>query len=667
MNTQQREQILSQPHYRLASITREAVDVENRTVGCTFASTAPVERWWGIEILDMSMARLERWKNRPPLLENHRERRGVILNGDIVDGKLRGIAKLSRNPQGEQLLQDILDGIAVHTSVGYMVHDMIEMKPEEMDDELKAKCLETGLKAYRCAFEPFEGSIVDVPADITVGVGNRSIEYYDPKSISDPVELINEIRSFRDQNISNPPPATEVVGAGQQSTTINIRGSNMEQTNTVPTPPNPEDLLRAERERVEGIETVSKKFVGRVKDVEELKVRAIREGWSTERFKGEIADRITDGQPVMTPDSEIGLSPREARSYSLLRLIQHQLTDGKVRADFELECAEEIKRRTGKQFKGTPIPWEVQNRDLGVRITSASELEQLRSIALRSGMYQAARALTAATAGGAAELVGTTLRADMFIDLLRNRAVAGQVGVQVLTGVVGKITFPRQTAAGNWEWTGESGTTTGSQLSTGSITLTPKEGRAFQEYTRMLLLQSTPSIELLVQNDLLAIARLGIDKAVFHGSGTSNQPKGIINETGIGSVDGTNLSWSGVVDFETHVASANADVATMFYVTNPTIRGLLKTRTKVSGQPVYLMSEDGTVNGYQTVVSNQISSGHIFFGDFSQEVLVYFGNLDLLVNPYAKDKEGITRVNIYADVDCALRQAGAIAASSNVT
>ena len=72
------------------------------------------------------------------------------------------------------------------------------------------------------------------------------------------------------------------------------------------------------------------------------------------------------------------------------------------------------------------------------------------------------------------------------------------------------------------------------------------------------------------------------------------------------------------------------------------------------------MDERGMVNGYPSKISNQITDAHIFFGDFSPEILGYWGNLDLLVNPYAKDTEGITRVNIFADVDCRLRQAASI-------
>lgn len=432
-------------------------------------------------------------------------------------------------------------------------------------------------------------------------------------------------------------------------------------------PPTPEQLIADERARISGIEAFASKFIGRVANVDELKAEGIREGWSVEKFKGMCAERITDGEPVETPESKLGLTRKEQRSFSLLRLIQHRLTDGKIKADFELECSAEISKRTGVSPKGVYIPWDIQNREFSVPISGQRDIDQLRLIALRHGLNHALRALDSTTATGAAELVGNQLRPDMFIELLRNRSLAGRLGVMTLFGLVGNITLPRQTGAATWEWTGEGGTTSGSALTTGDIQLSPKEGRAFQEYTRMLLLQSTPSIELLVQNDLLSIARLGIDKAVFHGTAANNQPRGIVNESGVGSVDGTNIGWAGVVEFETDVEAGNADVAGMAYAMRPATKGILKTRQKALNQAVYLMDENGIVNGYRSEVSNQIEAGYIFFGDYSQEILAYWGNLDVLVNPYAKDTEGKTRINLYADVDCRLRQAAAISVSSNVS
>lgn len=428
-----------------------------------------------------------------------------------------------------------------------------------------------------------------------------------------------------------------------------------------PKQPTNEELLRTERERVKEIEAFAAKFTGRVEKIDELKRAAIDNGSTIEAFRGDIALKLAnDSRPIESPSTELGLGDREQKEYSLLRLIQSEISGGKIKAEFERDCGEAIKKRSSdKIWKGVPIPWDIQSRSMQANLTQR-EFQTLRVIAMQHGLMNGFRALTSTTATGAAELVGTDLRADLFINLLRNRSAAVLVGVTLLYGLQGNLSMPKQTGAGTWEWTGETGTTSGSALTTGSIDMSPHEGRAFQEYHRMLLLQSSPSIEMLVQNDLFTIARLGIDKAVFHGTNANNQPKGIALETGIGSVAAAGAGWDQIVEFETDVATVNADIDTMFYLMNATSRGLLKTRLKALSTAIYLMDERGMVNGYPSKISNQISNSHIFFGDFSPEILGYWGNLDLLVNPYAKDTEGITRVNIFADVDCRLREAASI-------
>jgi hypothetical protein len=123
-----------------------------------------------------------------------------------------------------------------------------------------------------------------------------------------------------------------------------------------------------------------------------------------------------------------------------------------------------------------------------------------------------------------------------------------------LSFTVGNVAIPRQTAAGSFYWVAEANAATESQLTIGQLTMSPNIGAAYQEYSTKLLLQSTPSVEALVQDDLYQIGLLGIDAAVFHGAG-SDEPTGIAGTSGIGSVDASSLGWPGAVEFETDVAT----------------------------------------------------------------------------------------------------------------
>jgi HK97 family phage major capsid protein len=661
---------------RIAETLPESYSSVSRSIRVVAASSKPTpmidwDRWMIVdEILLMEGMELPAGRSQVPLLDAHNRFTVDAILGNARDFETVGDKKeatihfssIERAVNAETLARE---GHLTDLSVGYSRSESFFVP--EGEKQIIAGKEYTGPVKVTTKWMLRELSLVPIGADenaVTKSLRMNSEAMEELQSMgmradADDRELLTYLKRIFE---------TKPVGTagGEKTTTQGVRTMDITKPADLPTK-TADQILAEERQRVSEIEKIGKRFSAKVEKLDEMQRKAVDEGWTVDRFKYELAERVSNGvEPVQTPDSQLDLTVKETKRYSLLRLIQHQL-DGRIKADFEIECSNEIAKRIGDNPQGYFIPWDIQNRDLAISIASEGEMRKLALLAERHGMHHAARALTSVAATGAAELVGTNLRADLFVELLRNRSISGRVGVTILNGLQGNLSIPRQTGASTWEWTGEAGTTTGSALTTGSISMTPKEGRAFQEYTRMLLLQSSPSIELLVQNDLLAVALLGIDKAVFHGSGSSNQPKGIANESGIGAVTGTDMGWDAVVEFETDVAVGNADVARMFYVTNASVRGLMKTRSKVPNFPQYLMDDNGNVNGYPSAISNQISSGYIFFGDFSPEILGYWGNLDVLVNPFAKDKEGITRVNIFADVDCALRQAASISVSSTVS
>ncbi|MFK5283761.1 hypothetical protein ACI3PL_29715, partial [Lacticaseibacillus paracasei] len=68
--------------HRAFSVDRAAINDDDRTVELAFASETPYERWWGVEILDLSATsmRLGRLTSGGPLLMDHdsRDHVGVI-------------------------------------------------------------------------------------------------------------------------------------------------------------------------------------------------------------------------------------------------------------------------------------------------------------------------------------------------------------------------------------------------------------------------------------------------------------------------------------------------------------------------------------------------------------------------------------------------------------
>jgi len=247
----------------------------------------------------------------------------------------------------------------------------------------------------------------------------------------------------------------------------------------------------------------------------------------------------------------------------------------------------------------------------------------------------------------------------------------------LLTDLNGNIAIPRMTGGATGYWVGEGNAPTESQQAFDQVTLSPNTVAAYTEFSRKLLLQSSMDIEALVRGDLARVLALAIDYAAINGSGSSNQPKGILNQTGIGAVvGGTNglaPIWSHVVDLETEVAIDNAAIGSLHYLTNTRVRGKLKQTEKAASTANFIWSEGGELNGYSTAVSNQVpsnltkgsSSGicsAILFGNFADLLIGMWGGLDIQVNPYSLDTTGSVRVTAFQDCDIAIRHPESFAA-----
>jgi len=639
------KKILTTPHYRTVTLKREDVNAENRTAAMSFSSETPIPRWWGIEVLshDPSAIRMDRANMGLPFLMDHdpTDQRGRIEECRCDPDKVfRGTVRFSRSERGQELMMDLSDGIRMETSMGYAIHKARELKPEEMTQEMKDLALREAVPVYFIEdWEPLEGSSVAMPADISVGVG-RDMNYYDKL----PAALGAE-----DGNRKN----------NEHQIITHERGIPM------PEPKTKEQLDREEQDRVAAIRASAEKYKSRIKGGEsamtELVNSAIDLHMELDRFRGEVFTRVNDTKALETPDSHLDLSEAEKKRYSLRRAILSQVPESRVDAGFERECSEAIATRSGKRPRGLYVPYDIQTYAREIPVGVMTDLQRVLD---RAGVKMMARDLTVGSATAGGNLVGTNLMS--FIELLRNKLVSARVGVGVLSGLQGNVAIPKQTGAGTFGWVAENVAPSETALTIGQVTLAPKTGAAYMDFSRQLLLQSTPAIDGLVQNDLARIAALGVDLAVFHGTGASNQPTGIALTSGIGAVDGSGgYGWPQAVEHESDVEGANADAATMYFVTRPSIKGELKTRPKETGYPVYLINETNEMNGYPVISSSQIAAAHIFFGDFSQAMIGEWGSLDILVDPYTGSTAGTIRVTSFISVDVAVRQAGAFSVCSN--
>jgi len=601
---------------RALQVERAAINEEARTATLAFASETPYERYWGIEILDINPTAMRqgRLRSGANLLVDHdtRDVVGVIESVEVgADRVARATVRFGKSARAEEVWSDVRDGIRRNVSVGYMIH--------------KAQLVETkeGVETYRVTdWEPFEVSLVSVPADATVGVG-RSLEPVGAGSQPQQPEAATPEPQTRTQ----PEPIKEPIAMSEVTTPA------------APAAAAPVAAQAAARNHAAEIAAIAKATTG--VGIAELAMRSIQEGQTVEQFQQSLIRHMAT-KPLPTHD--IGLTTEDARTFSLVRLLNAMGNPDDARAQkaagFEFEvCRAAADKHAHREVKGIMVPFEVLKRDLTVGTP---------------------------TAGG--NTVATNLLAGNMIDLLRNKMVLPGMGMQMLTGLVGNIAIPKVTGGATAYWVSEGSSPTAADQSFGQVAMSPKTLAARTAISRKLLLQSSIDVEAFVQADLATVLAQEIQRAAINGSGTAPEPRGILNTVGIGDVaGGTNglaPTWAHIVALETEIAQDNADVGTMGYLTNAKVRGRLKTTSKVSGQNGFIW--EGGLNGYQAEVTNAVpsnlvkgSSGAvcsaIIFGNFNDLIMGMWGGLELMVNPYTNAANGGVLVHAFQDVDLAVR------------
>lgn len=608
---------------RFAVFERETVNTENRTVEVAFSSEEPVKRWFGDEVLSHAPGAcdLSRLNDGGAVLFNHAwdKHIGVIERAWIdSDKKGRALIRFGNSARAAEKWQDVQDGILRHISVGYRVNDMALDNPEADED-------------YRyivTSWEPYEISFVTVPADTTVGVGRSNT----PEVTQLPVELETQ----------NPEP-------------IEKGNRNMDKTQNKPAvvPAEPTDTaergMQAERSRVSELLAIGRAYAahGGIEAAEKV----IASGGNEANLRAVIMENMKT--PTTVTSDSIGMNATEKREFSLLRAMEAAATGKWEKAGLEREVSAELEKQHGRSATGFFVPTDLM-----------------------------ARAYSKGNAANGGNTIATDFRDDLFIDLLRNRLATAQLGATVLDGLVGDITIPKQLTGNSVTWVDENGQASDSNATFGQIGLKPKTVTANTELSRKFMLQSSLSAEQFARNELLQAMMLGIDLAAINGSGTSNQPTGILNTSGIGAVAiGTNggaLNWQHIVALETSIAAANADLGNLAYLTNTKVRGALKTTLKSEGVSGYIWQDGDTpLNGYRCAVSNQVPSNltkgsaagkcsPLIFGNWADLMIAHWGVLDVIVDPYTKGKQGAVVITVLQDVDIAVRNAESFAAVKDI-
>ena len=462
--------------------------------------------------------------------------------------------------------------------------------------------VEDGEGSYRVDnWHPMEVSVVSIPADRTVGVGRAAEQ----------------------------PPAEPIVKSNTKETTM----TEEVQVDV--------EAVRADAARAAAKDTAEMYRLAAKHNKRDMADAAVAEGRSLAEFRGELLEAIGN-QPLDT--QEIGLTKKEVRNFSLMKAIRAMANptdrNAQVEAEFEFEASREAAKRAGVDPRGLYMPMDVMRswsqRDLNTSDDSA--------------------------------LVAEAYRGGDFIDVLRNASSVMQAGATMLTGLQGDVKIPKQSAASSAGWIAtEGGASSESEPTFGQVTMSPKTVGTHTDITRLMMMQSSLDIENLVRNDLSTGIALTIDNGALQGSGSSGQPTGIKNTSGINNPTdfaAANPTYAEVVAMETAVAEDNALLGNLAYILPASMAGALKTTAKDAGSGLFVL-ENGEMNGYRAIVSNQVTAGDLYFGNFSDLLIGMYGGLDITVDPYTGSTSGNVRIVALQTVDVAVRHAVSFAVNND--
>lgn len=630
--------------YRDVTFESKSVDKDSRSISLSVSSDQPYERSFGTEILDHSdgSIRLNRMNDGAPILFNHDPDAhiGTVVTTSTDGKSLRVTAKMGSSPLAQQKLQDIRDGILKKSSIGYVIHDM----REESKGVFRA-----------IDWEPYEASLVTVPADPSVGVG-RSMKLVRAHK---PVDRKRETKTMAEPIIETPPPKVDVV-AERQKAVDEFKVRCKEIDDYVAAIKNPKWQAKA-------IQIARKHKDGKA---------------NFEEFRSEAVNAFDAEKDIDIPDTKIGMSRKERGQFSVVKMIRDIGVTGSPQG-LEKKACETFREHLDKlgdnrsDHSGWSLPDDIsegrfdEDHDLDSRAVSDLRRE-LRDV---NNLFRRNLAASTGTTGG--YLIGVDLLTGSIIELLRNKALVMQLGPTLLGGLVNNVAIPRVMTGSTVYWLAEGASVTESDPSFGQLALTPHRLGVDTAYTKQLVNQASLSVEAFVRDDMARQAAVELDRVYLNGGLAAGEPLGILNVPGVQTITfGAAATWAKMVQFETDIEGANAILGPMTFLTTPSTKNKLKTNPKIGTVfPIFMWENSdapmingvmpGSINGYTAYATKNVPGNKVIFGVWSELIVANWAGVDIVVDPYSLKKQEQVEVTMHQWVDCGIRHPVAFEVSTD--
>lgn len=640
--------------YRDAMIDSSGIDRERRTVPLSCSSKHPVRRFsWEhgayLEVLDHSPGaiRMDYIRNVGAVLLDHwgGSQVGAVAKFDVENERTVALARFSRSQLGSEVFTDVADEIRKGVSIGYIVHDMelLERSKDGPDTYLVTD------------WEPYEVSLVAIPADPTVGVGrSHSDRREDPLAT-----IITRARRNADGHDTevDMPKRIDQAAPNASDGDLDTRSKDGEDTAVAVLDEDAKDVSR-----IRAIEEY-----GRLNNAAEFARHHINEGTSVEEFRVKLLEQLgTDHlRAAELPDPNIGMSEREQKEYRVTRLLHALLNPTDTRAQqaagFEFEASRAYADKVGDSKRGGVfVPGEVMGNPRDFR--------------------EGQRVLQAGQATQAAELVDYRKGGELIEFMYGASVLLSRARVTRLPFV---LELPRQVTPTLGEWPAAENTalTAGAidEITFDTVKWQPKSLGAMIGLSRKLLAVDSEDGEMIAREDLGRGLGHSLDRGGIQGNGAgglAGSIVGLLYYSGVNvaawadlpGVTGVSSYYELALLLEQLVAEGNFDDPDMFYLTSPKVRALAKGSPMFSGGAIPAWMMDNTLNGYRAVATTK-SPDDLTASNYSAMAFVngrechynLFTGIELVVDPYTKKNQNIVEVAAWTEADFQIRRPGSCA------
>lgn len=298
------------------------------------------------------------------------------------------------------------------------------------------------------------------------------------------------------------------------------------------------------------------------------------------------------------------------------------------------------------------------------------------------------RTMTAATDADGGYLIPTD-KIEWF-DALFAYSVLDKLGIQKLSGLSANTDIPGFGSAVVTGWAnGETGTQTPDDPTVVNRALRPKLLYGATNISKRLAIQTNRSVDQMIMQDIMSAMAQALQAAVINGSGSSGQPTGILNTSGIQSVAiGTNggaITFAKAMELWSAIAQADCNMDKFKWLTNPKVQGKAMQIPVDTGSGAMIVTYNNNFGGSPNAIANYplystssvpstltkgTSSGvcsALIGGDFSQVVVGQFGGVEIIVDNISQARSGYTALTINQYCDVVVKQPAALGAIVDIT